>query len=116
MCMMTMLEGRCIINQSESVRFSSTVEYIGTMVFDGCVNLVSIEVDEDNEEFDSRDHCDAVIDSNDRLMIGCYRTTIPRGIATIGRDAFWNCVRLKEFVIPEGVETIEAGAFYGCVG
>ena len=99
----------------ESVWLSSTVESIGKMVFDGCLNLASIEVDEDNENFDSRDHCNAVIDSNDWLMIGCYHTKIPQGVTTIGREAFWNCVRLEEMVIPEGVEAIEANAFYGCV-
>ena len=102
-------------NNLESVWISSTVESIGEMVFDGCLNLASIEVSKDNDLFDSRDHCNAVIDSNDRLMIGCYRTTIPQGVTTIGREAFWNCVRLEELVVPEGVGAIEADAFYGCV-
>jgi len=99
----------------ESVWISSTVESMGDVVFDGCQNLSCIEVDNDNEYFDSREHCNAIIDSNDRMVIGCYRTVIPPGVNAIGREAFWNCVRLEHIVIPEGVKCIENSAFADCV-
>lgn len=44
-------------------------------------NLTTIVVDEDNPYYDSRDNCNAVIDSQtNELIIGCQRTVIPAGI------------------------------------
>lgn len=40
--------------------------------------------------------------------------TIPRGIETIGRNAFKNCGFLKSVTIPDSVKRIERSAFYGC--
>ena len=57
--------------------------------FNGCTGLTSIKVAEDNEKFDSRDNCNAVINTSDnRLMIGCKNTQIPSTVFSIGYEAF----------------------------
>ena len=40
--------------------------------------------------------------------------TIPKGVTTIGENAFSGCDNLKSIVIPEGVTKIESDAFYNC--
>ena len=40
--------------------------------------------------------------------------TIPKGVQTIGFNAFVECSLLESVVIPEGVRVIESGAFYDC--
>ena len=57
--------------------------------FNGCTGLTSIKVAEDNEKFDSRDNCNAVIITSDnRLIIGCKNTQIPFTVFSIGYEAF----------------------------
>ena len=40
--------------------------------------------------------------------------TIPKGVTTIGEDAFYDCDNLKSIAIPEGVTEIESYAFGYC--
>ncbi|MBO7239838.1 MAG: leucine-rich repeat domain-containing protein [Bacteroidaceae bacterium] len=40
--------------------------------------------------------------------------TIPKGVTTIGEDAFYDCDNLKSIAIPEGVTEIESCAFDDC--
>lgn len=99
-----------------SVSFPSTLRGVDEAVFDGCYNLCEIKVDKRNPEFDSRENCNALIKKRENKMIlGCRTTTFPKGIKSIGRDAFSGCVGLEHVVIPEGVVELEWGAFGGCV-
>lgn len=40
--------------------------------------------------------------------------TVPKGIETIGFDAFEECSMLQSVIVSEGVRKIEGGAFYNC--
>lgn len=42
--------------------------------------------------------------------------SLPQGLTSIGRYAFYNCDALKSVAIPEGVTTIVRDAFYDCDG
>lgn len=84
-------------------------------LFIGCSNLCSITVDERNEEFDSRDNCNAIISTEDNtLILGCYSTKVPPTVTTIGHDAFRQCQKLERIILPEGVKKIEYCAFKNC--
>ena len=88
---------------------------IGWRIIYGCDDLKEISVDSNNHMFDSRYNCNAVIETaNNKLILGCSKTTIPNGIKTIGAFAFAGCNTLESIVIPDSVELIEEHAFADC--
>ena len=92
-----------------------TVTRIGKYVVGNCQNLTRISVDKSNSVYDSRNYCNAVIESNtDKLVLGCKNTIIPDDTKIIGEYAFADCKSLKGINIPSSVKTIEANAFVGC--
>lgn len=99
----------------KSIRIPSSVMSIGEGIFCCCYNLTSVIVDANNENYDSREGSNAIIDSdNDELIDACSSTKIPASVTSIGNFAFYHCDLMKQLVIPEGVKTIGHHAFYGC--
>ncbi len=93
-----------------------SVESISLGIFGGCSNLSTISVDKDNQHYDSRQNCNAIIDSNSNILIaGCYTSCIPYGVKGIESCAFLDCDRLTEIIIPDSVICIENSAFSGCI-
>ena len=99
-----------------------TIFNAGALV--GCANLMSISVDPENQYYDSRNLCQAVISSPGSpyaeyikpniLVAACKNTTIPNDVEIIRNDAFNGCHDLKQIVIPNSVTTIEFSAFREC--
>lgn len=80
--------------------------------FQNCASLTTIEVDRNNSYYDSRDSCDAIIDStNNALITGCINSFIPNTVESIGEDAFDN-VQITSITIPSSVVVIGNQAFY----
>lgn len=76
---------------------------------------ITIKVDENNPVFDSRNDCNAIIESNSGMLVyGCDNTVIPDSVTVIFPQAFYNC-RFKEINIPESVSKIGGGAFWQCI-
>lgn len=97
------------------INIPKTVTTIVDSAFNGCSNIRQIIVDEENSQYDSRNDCNAIINTaNDKLILGCCNTIIPDGIKTIGSSSFESCENLKEIEIPESVKEIENWAFYAC--
>ena len=85
--------------------------------FVGCSGLTSIKVEEGNPVYDSRNDCNAIIEtSTNALIAGCKNTVIPNGITKIESEAFEGCTGLTAITIPEGVEQIASHAFKDCTG
>ena len=104
-----------------SLYIPKTTRYIDagfvTASFKGCSGLTSIVVDPDNPYLDSRDNCNAIINSETgKLMVGSNNSFIPDGVKTIASYAFSNCVGLTEIHIPDGLTYIGDYAFNGCTG
>lgn len=98
----------------ESIRISASVSKIGSRMFAGCPNLKSIVVEEGNEKYDSRENCNAIVETaTNTLVCGTENSTIPSTITAIGNGAFAE-TGLKNIVIPEGVTSIELQAFENC--
>ena len=82
-----------------------------------CKNLVSITVESGNSKYDSRDNCNAIIEtSSNSLIFGCKNTTIPSTVTSIGQFAFQYCLGLESISIPNSVTNIDEYAFLHCSG
>ena len=100
-----------------SVVIPSSVTLLYQQSFSGCSSLKSIRVDENNRTYDSRNNCNAVIETATKtLLIGCQSTIIPKGITSIAERSFINCEKLDSIKIPYGVTNIGNYAFYNCRG
>ena len=75
-------------------------------------NLVSITIDKNNTTYDSRDYCNAIIETaTNTLVAGCKTTIIPESVTKIGSDAFYMLGSLTSIDIPNNVAEIDMSAF-----
>ena len=80
-------------------------------------NFTSIVVEEGNPVYDSRENCNALIETASNTLLGvCQSTTIPNTIEIISANVFSGIDGLTHIDIPNSVTTIESRAFYGCDG
>ena len=74
--------------------------------------LSSIEVDPDNPKYDSRNGCNALIETGtNTLLAGCSKTVIPNTATTIAKHAFTGLKELKSLSLPNSITKIEDYAF-----
>ena len=93
----------------------SSVTNITVTAFAKCPGLESITVDEANPVYDSRENCNAVIETATNIMIqGCQNTVIPESVKTFGQYVFAGVTGLTSFVIPEGTTRIPNYMFMDC--
>ena len=97
------------------ITIPKSVTSIDDGAFSGCSNLAAISVASDNPKYDSRNNCNAIIETaTNTLIAGCMNTTIPNSVTFIGEGAFNNCSSLTTINIPNSVTSIGDGAFSGC--
>ena len=100
-----------------SVDIPNSVIEIGYGVFESCFGLTSIVVESGNPRYDSRNNCNAIIETAyNTLIYGCKNTMIPNSVTTIDDYAFYDCDGLTSIVIPNSVTEIGFGAFESCTG
>lgn len=79
--------------------------------FLSCFGMTSFTVEEGNPTYDSRDGCNARIETKtNKLIKGITTSTIPESVKIISAEAFIYGNSPKEIYLPDGLETIENGA------
>ena len=98
-----------------SITIPASVTSIGSSVFQDCVYLASMAVADGNTVYDSRNGCNAIIETlTNKLIYGCSNSTIPTSVTSIGDRAFHNCSYLTSITIPASVTSIGMRAFGIC--
>ena len=104
-----------ICRNLKKIHLPSSVTFIEHSAFNECTGVTSITVDPHNPVYDSRDSCNAIIETaTDKLMYGCRNTVIPKSVKIIGNSAFENIYGLTSVELGDSVTAIETNAFYGC--
>ena len=102
----------CRLSGLTSVTIPNSVTKIGDGAFSGCSGLTSVEVEPDNTKYDSRDNCNAIIESaTNSLVLGCRNTVIPNSVSEILAYAF--CRAPASITIPPSMSHIDKDAFEG---
>lgn len=97
-----------------SLTIPASVVKIGDDAFIRCFSLNAISVNSSNTVFDSRNDCNALIETaTNTLLLGCGNTTIPASVTAIGPSAFEGCSAVKAIVVPDNVTSIGKRAFNG---
>ncbi len=106
------LEDHCLdYNNVMQLNIPSSVTYISRTAFTGC-HFSAIQVHPANPRFDSRDNCNAIIETaTNRLVKGCMNTVIPDEVTIIGEGAFMSNGNLSFIALPAQIESIERDAF-----
>ena len=72
-----------------SITIPNSVTSIGQNSFSYCDHLTSIKVETGNTKYNSRNNCNAIIETaSNTLIAGCMNTTIPNSVTSIGDRAF----------------------------
>ena len=99
----------------ETVHLSSSITDFNESPFGGCERISSLVIDAKNAKYDSRNNCNAIIETaTNKLIQGFATTKIPEGVKTIATAAFRSLASLTEIEIPASVEKIEPEAFLYC--
>lgn len=98
-----------------SITIPNSVTSIEAQAFSNCPGLTSIVVESGNKNYDSRNNCNAIINTrSNSLIAGCKNTVIPNGVTYIDNYAFSGCSDLTSVNIPNSVKTLGQNAFYDC--
>ena len=98
-----------------SITIPASVTSIGSYVFQDCENLASMAVADGNTVYDSRNGCNAIIETlTNKLIIGCKNSTIPTSVTSIGAWAFCTTC-MTSIEIPASVTSIGGRAFMNCL-
>lgn len=101
----------------KSITVPKSVERIESGAFSALESLTFLFVDEENPVYDSRNDCNAIIESStNTLLYGCKTTEIPDGVEVIAMNAFWIVCNTGPFAldIPASVKVIDYCAFQTC--
>lgn len=90
-----------------SIYIPANVTRIYDYMLSDCDDLISITVDQDNGKYDSREGCNAIIETaTNTLIASCKNTVVPSSVTALSNYAFYHNKELKTLELPEGIKTI----------
>lgn len=99
----------------KNIQIPQSVTSIGDAAFHYCLELDGIVVEEGNSIYDSREGCNAIIETSTNMLLrGCNNTVIPDGIVGISKNAFAGCPDLTSLTMPKTLNSIGDWGFQGC--
>lgn len=110
-------EGAFRFSSLYDLKIPKNVSEIGEMAFTGGEDhiITSITVHPDNKYYDSRNNCNALIETaSNKLICGFEKTVIPDTVTSIDHEAFRGCADLKSIVIPDSVTSMGVFVFAEC--
>ena len=100
-----------------SITIPNSVTSLGRGCFAYCARLEWIEVESENPVYDSRENCNAIIETSSNTMIaGCKNTTIPNSVTSLEWACFGGCTGLTSITIPNSVTSLGDECFRDCTG
>ena len=100
--------------QLTSLVIPRNVKTVGGGLFYYCDALTSVTVDDENVYLDSRNGCNAIIETATSILLdGCKTTVIPSGVTAIGDLAFYHVHGITSLPIPGSVTAIGLGGLFG---
>ena len=93
------------------VYIPKSVTRIPDLSFYACTHIETIEVDEANPVYDSRENCNSIIETNKNyLFVGCKNSFIPSSVTELGWATFQE-IHIEQVAIPEGVTLVPVHCF-----
>ena len=78
-------------------------------------DLEEIKVSDDNKYYDSRENCNAIIETaTNTILKGCKNTMIPNSVNRLGIASFDTVEGLEAIAIPDNIDVIDEYAFCNC--
>ena len=102
-------------SQLHSFELPASVSLIGNRMLADCNALTSLAVANGNAKYDSRNNCNAIIETEtNKLVAACNQTRIPESVTAIGDYAFSGCKDIETINIHESILSVGNYAFAGC--
>ena len=102
--------------QITNIHFPKSVIFIGDSALYNTPELRTITVEDGNPVYDSREGCNALIETATNRLIagGGYCTEIPSTVTSITDYAFYGKSRLGHITIPGSIRRVSNYAFFAC--
>ena len=95
-----------LVSGLRSIYIPAATTSIATTAVSSCRQLTSVVVSPDNPVYDSRDSCNAIIETRSNMMVsGSTVATIPRSVTSLSDECF-NFFNPKELTIPAQITRI----------